>query len=412
MAKPHLGNKIDKHIKEQKMKNYKLTKAACYFTNVTMSIVANLSPLLFLTFREMYDLSFTLLGLLVVINFATQLTIDLVFSFFAKYFNIHKTVRLTPFIAFIGLVFYAVMPMLIPSLAFLWIVIGTVVFSVSAGLAEVLISPVVAAMPSENPEREMSKLHSIYAWGVVGVVIISTAFLHFCGTENWHILALIWSLVPLCASILFAASPLPDMNVDGGGQSGKIFSPGLILCFLLIFLGGASECTMSQWVSGFAEEAIGVPKMLGDVFGLALFGAMLGLGRTAYAKFGKKIINVMFFGMIGAAVCYITAAASGNAVISLVACGMTGLFTSMLWPGTLIYAEEKITGLGVAAYALLAAGGDLGASVVPQLVGILSDSIDMRAGMLSAAIFPICGIFLILFIKKYFSKKEKSLGKE
>ena len=175
------------------MQNYKLTKTACYFTNVTMSIVSNLSPLLFLTFREMYDLSFTLLGLLVVINFATQLLIDLIFSFFAKHFDIHKTVRLTPLFAFLGLVFYALMPKFLPELAFLWIVIGTVVFSISAGLGEVLISPVVAAMPSENPEREMSKLHSVYAWGVVFVVIVSTAALHFIGSENWHYLALFWS---------------------------------------------------------------------------------------------------------------------------------------------------------------------------------------------------------------------------
>ena len=84
----------------------------------------------------------------------------------------------------------------------------------------------------------------------------------------------------------------------------------------------------------------------------------------------------------------------------------------MLWPGTLIYAEEKITGLGVAAYALLAAGGDLGASVAPQLVGIISDTAGMRAGILSASLFPICGIVLIIFTKKYFNKKEKPLGKE
>ena len=394
------------------MPNYKLTKTACYFTNVTMSIVANLSPLLFLTFRETYNLSFTLLGLLVVINFATQLSIDLVFSFFTKHFNIHKTVRLTPFIAFLGLVFYALMPMLLPELAFLWIVIGTVVFSVSSGLGEVLISPVVAAMPSENPEREMSKLHSIYAWGVVAVVIVSTVILHFIGSENWCYLALMWSLVPLVGSILFCFSPLPEMDMGGTEQGGRLFSPALLFCVFLIFLGGASECTMSQWVSGFAEEAVGVSKVLGDVFGLALFGAMLGIGRTLYAKFGKNVINVMFFGMTGAAVCYITAAVVNIPVVALVACGLTGICTSMLWPGTLIYAEEKITGLGVAAYALLAAGGDLGASIAPQIVGIVSDTAGMRAGILSASAFPICGILLILFIKKYFNKKEKSLGKE
>ncbi len=56
------------------------------------------------------------------------------------------------------------------------LVIGTVIFSASSELAEVLISPVIAAIPSDNPEREMSKLHSIYAWGVVGIVIVSTSF--------------------------------------------------------------------------------------------------------------------------------------------------------------------------------------------------------------------------------------------
>ncbi len=393
------------------MPNYRMTKAACYFTNVTMSIVSNLSPLLFLTFREMYALSFTMLGLLVVINFATQLSVDLIFSFFAKYFNIHKTVKLTPFIAFLGLVFYALMPKFLPQYAFLWIVVGTVIFSVSSGLAEVLISPVIAAMPAENPEREMSKLHSIYAWGVVAVVIISTATLHFIGNENWHYLGLFWSLIPLIASIIFTLSPLPEMQI-GGERSGKLFNPGLLLCVVLIFIGGASECTMSQWVSGFAEEAIGVSKVMGDVFGVALFGFMLGMGRTLYAKIGKNVINVMLLGMTGSAICYIVAALVNIPAVGLIACGLTGFCASMLWPGTLIYAEEKISGLGVAAYAILAAGGDMGASVAPQLVGIISDISNMRIGILSAAVFPICGIILILIMKKYFKKKERAIGKE
>ena len=68
--------------------NYKTLKLACYTTNVSMSIVSNLSPLLFLTFRELYGISYSLLGMLVLINFCTQLIIDLIFSFFSKeYFS-------------------------------------------------------------------------------------------------------------------------------------------------------------------------------------------------------------------------------------------------------------------------------------------------------------------------------------
>ena len=57
-----------------------------------MASVFSLPPLLFITFKESYGISYTLLGTLVAINFCTQLCIDLAFSFFSKYFNIHACV--------------------------------------------------------------------------------------------------------------------------------------------------------------------------------------------------------------------------------------------------------------------------------------------------------------------------------
>ena len=57
--------------------NYKRTKLACYMSYFTMLSVFCVPPLLFMTFRE---LSYTLLGTLVVVNFFTQLGIDLIFT--------------------------------------------------------------------------------------------------------------------------------------------------------------------------------------------------------------------------------------------------------------------------------------------------------------------------------------------
>ena len=407
------------------MEQYKLTKKACYLTGITMSIASNLSPLLFLTFRDMYGLSFTLMGLLVVLNFVTQLSVDLIFTFFTKYFNIHKSVKITPFVVFSGLLIYAVLPKIFPDTAFLWISAGTIISSVGAGLAEVLISPVIAAIPSENPEREMSKLHSMYAWGVVGVVILSTLFLSVFGSENWMYLALLWSIIPLVAFILFIKSKLPEMdNLSEGSGETKLFNKGIWLCVLCIFFGGAAECTMNQWASGFIENAIGVPKVYGDVLGVAVFAALLGAGRTLYSKYGKKIINILLYGMLGASVCYFVAGFTLSPVVGIIACALTGIFTSMLWPGTLIYVEEKFVNVGVAVYALLASGGDMGAAVAPQLVGILSDKfslsdmalklsamlnisaeqVGMRAGLIAAGFFPVAGVICILCMKKHFEK--------
>ena len=118
----------------------------------------------------MYGISYTLLGTLVLINFCTQLGIDLIFSFFSKYFNIHKTIRLIPLVTATGLCVYALIPILFPQYAYIGLVAGTFIFSFAAGLGEVLISPTVAALPSDIPEKDMSILHSLYGYGFVSVV--------------------------------------------------------------------------------------------------------------------------------------------------------------------------------------------------------------------------------------------------
>ena len=416
-----------------KDKKYGITKAACYMTNISMSIVSNLSPLLFLTFNRQYGISFTLLGLLVLINFCTQLGIDLLFSFFSNKFNIKKTVRLTPVITTVGILIFAVMPQLFPNAAYLWLAVGTVIFSVSGGLVEVLISPIIAALPAENPDREMSKLHSVYAWGVVGMVVFSTLFLAVFKQESWWILSLILMLIPLFASLLFSRAYIPDVDSDEKTEkvSKLIRNPTMLLCVACIFFGGASECTMAQWCSGYIENVFEMNKVLGDVFGVAMFAAMLGLGRTLYSKIGKHIHKTLLMCAIGATVCYVTAALSNMPLVGLLACGLTGLCTSMLWPGNLIAVQDRIPTGGVAMFAFMAAGGDLGASVGPQMIGVVTDmagnsefllsignsmgiapdQIGMKAGMLIASIFPLLTVLCVLLLIRSARKAKKQIDK-
>ena len=194
---------------------------------------------------------------------------------------------------------------------------------------------------------------------------------------------------------------------------------------LCIFLGACAENTMSNWISVYTETVIKIPKVWGDILGMSLFAALLALTRTAYAKFGKNIFKTLMVSMLGAAVCYFAVAASTNAALSLIFCLTLGICTSMLWPGTLILMEEKIPAAGVAAYALMAAGGDFGASVAPQTLGIVVDNIALtkwaenigkslslspeqvgfKAGMLLAAVFPILGALLLVYMKKFFKKQ-------
>lgn len=408
-------------------KKYGRVIAACYTTSLTMSIVANLSPILFITFHSLYGISYSLLGLLVLINFVTQLSIDLIFSFFSHKFNIKKTVAITPAIAVVGLALYSLLPYLLPNYIYLCLVIGTIIFSASAGLAEVLISPTIAAIPADDPDSEMSKLHSVYAWGVVGMILFSTLFLLIFGNENWQILSLVLAIVPLISAILFSGADIPVMKTGekASGVLQTMKNKALWICFFAIFLGGAAECTMGQWCSGYIEQALKIPKLWGDIFGVALFSVMLGLGRTLYSKYGKNIAKVLFLSAVGATLCYLLAAIINLPVIGLLACAMTGLFTAMMWPGCLIVAADKFPDAGVFMYALMAAGGDFGASVGPQLVGIVTDGViasdkmtafgntlgllpeqlGMKLGMLVGMLFPLIATFI--YLKMWKSKQNK-----
>ena len=111
----------------------------------------------------------------------------------------------------------------------------------------------------------------------------------------------------------------------------------------------------------------------------------------------------------------------------MIACALTGLCVSMLWPGSLIVSAELFPTGGVFIYAMMATGGDLGASVAPQLVGIVTDFImanpkatqlaealhltaeqfGMKCGMLAGMMFPLIAIPIYIYIHKKVQKTSR-----
>lgn len=393
---------------------YNCLKWAAYTANISMSVVACLSPLLFVTFRTLYGISYTKLGLLVLINFVTQLLVDLMLSFIPHKFNIEKTVRLIPVLVTVGLFVYALFPFAFPNHVYIGLVIGTVIFSASSGFNEVLANPVILSIQSDNPDKELSKLHSTYAWGIVGVIIVGTCVLLGVGSENWQWLALLLALVPITSIILFSSTAMPKIETPqkASGILKFLKNKSLWLCVAAIFFGGAAEVTMTQWCSAYLEQSLQIPKVWGDILGLSLFAVALGLGRTLYALKGKNISRVLVLGSAGAFLCYITAALTNVVWLGLLSCAFTGFCVSMLWPGSILVSSEKFSTGGVFIFAMMAAGGDLGAAFGPQLLGIVTDlsissatvgeiatkfslgieQLGMKIGILTGAVFPLMAI--------------------
>lgn len=378
--------------------NDRHTLYACYIGYITQAIINNLSPLLFLTFHKQFGISLAAISILISINFCTQIAVDLISVKFVDKIGYRASGILSFVISAIGLVSLGLLPNVMPN-AYVGLIIATMLNAIGGGLLEVLVSPVVEAIPLPQKQKAsaMSLLHSFYCWGHVGVVILSTLYFSTAGIQNWMYLPMIWALVPLFDVFLFAKIPLYKLvEEEERVPLRKTLKTGIFwLLFLLMICAGASEQAMSQWSSIFAELGLGVSKTVGDLLGPCAFAICMGLSRLIYGKMGQRI-NLKKF-IIGSSllcvVSYLIAVFSPFPLLALIGCAMCGFSVGIMWPGIFSIAGERCRSGGTAVFALFAVAGDIGCASGPALVGVISNATGgdngLKTGLLCAIMFPI-----------------------
>lgn len=380
---------------------------ACFVSYIVQAIVNNFVPLLFVTFQESYGIPLSEITMLITVNFAVQLVIDLLSAWFIDKIGYRASVLAAHICSAVGLILLTVLPSVMSS-PFAGLLVAVVIYAVGGGLLEVIISPIIEACPTDNKEKAMSLLHSFYCWGHVGVVLISTVFFALFGIENWKILALIWAIVPIVNTFVFINAPIYSLNEDGeeGLPLRKLFSMKMFRVFLIMMIcAGASEQAVSQWASAFAEKGLGVSKTVGDLAGPMAFAVLMGTSRLIFGKYGHKLDldRFMKYSCILCIAAYLCITLVPNPVIGLIGCGICGFSVGILWPGTYSKASASIKGGGTAMFAMLALAGDIGCSGGPTLAGLVSDRFggNMRAGIMAAIIFPaVMTVCLMLSGKK------------
>lgn len=393
------------------MKNqYHKTIYACFLGYIVQAIVNNFVPLLFLTFEETYQIPLSRITLLVTINFAVQLLVDLLAIGFVDRIGYRVSILIAHIFSAGGVLLLTVLPDRC-SEPFVGLLIAVIIYATGGGLLEVLVSPIIESCPTDNKEAAMSLLHSFYCWGHVGVVFLSTVFFAVFGIDNWKIMAIIWACIPLANTILFAKVPIAPLI--GEGEKGltikELYSKKLFWLFLLMMIcAGASEQAVSQWASTFAEKDLGVSKTIGDLAGPMFFAICMGLSRAYYGKFGEKI-NLQLF-MIGSSmlcvVSYLGIVFFTIPALGLISCGIAGLSVGIMWPGTFSMASASIKRGGTAMFALMALAGDLGCAGGPTVVGMVSShfSDNLQMGTLAAIVFPV-----ILCVGLAYTKKVRNV---
>lgn len=398
-------------------KNYKKTLITCYIGFITQAIVANFAPLLFLRFHKEYGIPLGQIALISTVFYIVQILVDVFCAKFVDKIGYRKSVVISQITSAAGLVLLAFLPGFLPN-RLIGILISVVIYAIGSGLIEVLVSPIVEACPFENKDSVMSLLHSFYCWGVVGVVLLSTAFFALFGIESWRIAACLWAIIPLYNAYNFSVCPIERLVDDGEGMTiGELLRKPAFWLFIMLMIGaGASEISMAQWASAFVESALGFSKGMGDLIGPCMFAVTMGLSRLLYGKFGHKINLVNF--MLGSGVlclaCYLLAALSSDPIIGLFGCVVCGFSVGIMWPGSISISSSRMPLGGTALFALLAMGGDLGGSIGPVMIGLITENAEdnMKSGMLAATVFPIILIAVTCVIKFFLPLKKKTDNKQ
>ncbi len=372
--------------------SYKGTKIACFAGFVVQAIVNNFLPLLFIIFNTQYSLNYEELGRLLFINFFVQLVVDLLTPLVVRRIGYRGAAIACHGLAALGLCMLGILPMLFSNHIYACLVAAIVVYASGSGIIEVCISPMVELIPGDKKGADMAFTHSFYCWGQAFTVLVSTLLLFLLGQDRWQLVPIFWAVIPFVNMFVFMRVPVIEQPDEPAAKTAKtLFKSRDFWGFAIIMIcAGASEITMAEWASLFAQQSLGISKSIGDLLGPCAFAICMGSGRVIFGildgKFSPK--KALIMNNILCVACYLGVALLKAPALALVACALCGFSVSLSWPGTYSMAAKRFATGGTLMFSFLALCGDLGCSVGPWLMGIVANATTLHIGFAVCAIFP------------------------
>lgn len=277
--------------------------------------------------------------------------------------------------------------------------LGVALFAlgVGAGQIDMVLSPVVAALNPARRASAMNWLHSFYCVGAVVTILAGTLVLRL--GFGWRTACLV--LLPLPAGLLITFSRLafPPLTAEGGRVSVRALlrRRWFLGALAAIFLGGATELGMAQWLPAYAEESLGYPAWVGGS-ALLLFSLAMAAGRMGVGAAGPRWnpFRVMAWGCGLSVLLFLGGSFLPVPGLALAACIAAGLTGSCLWPTMLAVTADRYPEGGASMFGALAALGNAGGICMPWIVGWVADRQDLHWGLAVSALAPALMLPLVL----------------
>lgn len=370
---------------------YTATKIACYIGYIVQAIINNFLPILFIALQDVYGLGYEKLARLMVFNFVTQMIVDIITPKIVDRIGYKKTVVLCHGAAALGLILLGILPNIIPP--YIAIIISIIVYAFGSGLIEVIVSPIIEMLPTDDKSGNMSILHSFYCWGQAFTIIVTTLLVSLFGYKDWAFIPVIWAIIPFLNMFFFMRVPIvePKAHQKKKGITALLKNRRFIVYMIMMLCAGATEIAMAEWASMFVQKALGVSKVIGDLAGPCAFAVFMGLGRMWYAAVSKRIDFRKTLIVLSAVcfVCYIVVAFCEVAVISLIFCAICGFTVSISWPGIYSAGALEFPDGSSVMYSVFAMCGDTGCCLGPWVLGIVADSFGLNIGFGASSLFAV-----------------------
>lgn len=384
--------------------SYKSTKIACFIGFVVQAIINNFLPILFIIFNTQYNLNYEQLGRLLFINFFVQLIVDALTPALVKKIGYRGAAIACHGLAAVGLCLLGILPLVFPNHIYACLVTSIIIYASGSGIIEVCLSPIVELLPGDKKGADMAFTHSFYCWGQAFTVLVSTLLIFLIGQNSWQFIPIIWAIIPFFNMFNFMRVPIVEQPDDPIAKTAKtLFKNRDFWIFAIIMIcAGASEITMAEWASLFAQQALSVDKTVGDLLGPCAFAVCMGSGRVVFGlldgKFNPK--KALIINNVLCALCYVGVAVLNISALSLVACALCGFSVSLSWPGTYSMAARHFPTGGTLMFSILALCGDFGCSIGPWLMGIVANHTTLQTGFFVCAVFPAVMVITAPLLRK------------
>lgn len=370
-----------------------------YAAMMSLAIGLNLLPVFLTTLSELYGgaqgLTKEQLGRLGAVAFSGLVVGIIVTGPLADRSGVKRFAILGNACIAISLLGAAVAP------SYAWLTASLFVLGLGAGMLDMVLSPMVAALHPERRGAAMNWLHSFYCVGAAVTVLAGTIALK--AGIGWRGSCLVLLPLPVFLMIAFAPLRFPTLVTEGGRTPLRqlLRNAWFLGALVAIFLGGATELGMAQWLPAFAELSLGYPTWLGGM-SLLLFSVAMALGRMVVGAAGTRWnpYTVMAWGCGTSIVLFLIASFLPVPAVALSAAIAAGLTGSCLWPTMLAVTADRHPDGGASMFGTLAALGNAGGIFMPWLVGWIADRGTLAIGLAVSAVAPAAMLPLVLILRR------------